>query len=74
MELKKGSYRHFKGGIAEVIGVAKNSETGEEYVAYYHEGKESGKIELWVRPVKMFFESVQFEGKTVPRFKFISLE
>jgi hypothetical protein len=74
MEVKKGKYKHYKGGIADVIGVAFNSETLEEYVAYYHAGKESGKIELWVRPKKMFFELVAVNGKTMPRFKFIGEE
>jgi hypothetical protein len=73
MRVKKGKYRHYKGGLARVIGNAFNSETMEEYVAYYHKGTESGKVELWVRPIKMFFEEVVVvNSKKTPRFKFIS--
>lgn len=70
-KLKLGCYRHYKGGIAKVIGEAKNSETGEIYVAYYHKESETGKIVLWVRPKKMFLEDVVIEGKKQPRFEYL---
>jgi hypothetical protein len=71
-KFKLGYYRHSKkGGIAKVIDEAKNSETGEVYVAYYHKESETGNIVLWVRPKKMFFEDVIIEGKKVPRFEYI---
>jgi len=66
--LKLGKYKHYKGNKYEVIGVAKHSETMEELVVYkalYGEG------ELWVRPLKMFEEEVEVDGKIVPRFKYI---
>ena len=68
MEIKLGKYKHFKGGEYEVLGVAKHSETEEEFVVYkalYDEG------DLWIRPIKMFLEEVEFSGKKVPRFKYI---
>jgi len=61
--IKTGRYRHFKGEIYEVVGVAKHSETLEEMVVYRNE-----KGKLWARPKKMFMENVS-EG--VPRFKYI---
>jgi len=67
MEIKLGKYKHFKGGEYEVLGVAKHSETEEEFVAY----KSLQDGELWVRPVKMFLEEVEFSGKKIPRFKYI---
>ena len=67
-EIKLGIYEHFKGGKYEVIGFAKHSETLEKMVLYKHEGEE----ELWVRPLSMFLETVERDGKVMPRFKFIS--
>jgi hypothetical protein len=61
-----GRYRHFKGGLYEVVGVALHSETREEMVVYRPLYGEGG---LWVRPKRMFLESVPFNGMTVPRFE-----
>ena len=67
MELiKKGIYKHFKGGKYRVLGVAKHSETKEELVVY--QNINSG--ELWVRPVEIFVGGVEVDGKMVKRFKF----
>lgn len=66
--IKLGKYRHYKGGEYEVLGVAKHSETMEDFVVYkalYDEG------DLWIRPLKMFLEEVELNGKKVPRFKYI---
>ncbi len=68
MEIKLGKYRHFKGNEYEVIGVAKHSETLEDMVIYralYGDG------ELWVRPVAMWDETVERDGKTFRRFEYI---
>lgn len=67
-EIKLGKYRHFKGKAYEVVGIAKHSETLEEYVVYralYGEGA------LWIRPASMWNETVEREGKIYPRFTFI---
>lgn len=66
--LRLGKYKHYKGGTYEVVGVAKHSETSEELVVYR---AVYGENELWVRPLKMFLEEVELEGKKVPRFEFI---
>ncbi len=68
VSLKLGIYQHFKGGKYEVLGVVKHSETSEEMVLYKH--LDDGT--LWVRPKSMFLETVQKQGKKIPRFKFIS--
>lgn len=73
-EIKLGKYRHFKGKMYEVLGVAKHSETLEELVVYGEAvppAGEAGKNGLWARPKKMFLEEVEVEGKKVPRFEFI---
>ena len=66
MEIKPGKYQHFKGKFYEVIGIAKHSETMEELVVYR---ALYGDRELWVRPKNMFLESVEVDGKTIPRFR-----
>ncbi len=71
MEIKKGRYRHFKGMEYEVLGVARHSETLEEMVVYRALYGEGG---LWVRPAAMFLETVEREGKTLPRFTYVEKE
>ena len=74
MEVKLGKYKHYKGAIYVVLGTARHSETLEELVVYRHLGEsEFGKDALWVRPKKMFLETVSFEGKEVQRFEFVGL-
>jgi hypothetical protein len=70
--IQLGIYKHYKGKLYEVIGAARHSETLEELVVYkaLYE-TEFGKDALWVRPKRMFFENVQINGQTVPRFEFI---
>lgn len=67
-EVRTGRYRHFKGNEYEVLGVAKHSETLEEYVVYRALYGEGG---LWVRPAAMFLEEVVVDGRTMPRFAYI---
>ena len=70
MEIKVGDvYKHFKGKfICEVVGIAKHSETLEPLVIYKHVNNNE-KTELWARPVSMWMEQVEYEGKIVPRFE-----
>ena len=65
---KLGRYRHFKGKEYEVIGIAKHSETLEELVVYR---ALYGEHDLWVRPLKIFLEEVEVNGKKIPRFEYI---
>ncbi len=64
-EIRPGRYRHYKGNFYEVLGVARHSETEEPLVVYrclY------GDRSLWVRPLAMFTEEVDVDGRKVPRF------
>ena len=64
--IKPGRYRHYKGKDYDVLGVARHSESEEEYVVYR---QLYGTGDLWIRPAGMFLESVSVEGATVPRFR-----
>lgn len=66
--MKKGKYRHYKGPLYEVIDVARHSESEEELVVYR---TLYGDFSLWVRPLEMFNETLEYEGKKVKRFEYI---
>lgn len=66
--LQLGRYRHFKGKEYEVIGIAKDSESLTELVVYRALYGERG---LWVRPLQMFSETVERDGKRMPRFEYV---
>lgn len=67
-EIRLGKYRHFKGNEYEVVAVGKHSETLEDYVIYRALYGEGG---YWVRPLSMFLELVERDGKTFSRFEYI---
>lgn len=67
-QIKLGKYKHYKGSFYHVEGIATDSETMEKMVVYrplYGEGA------LWVRPLTMFTEEVNIDGKKQARFAFI---
>lgn len=64
-------YGHFKGKEYEVLGVARHSETEEEYVVYR---QLYGEHSLWVRPASMWNEMVTRDGKTQRRFTYVGEE
>ncbi|MCA9497611.1 MAG: DUF1653 domain-containing protein [Nitrospirales bacterium] len=66
--IQPGRYRHYKGKEYQVIGVAKHSETEEDFVVYR---TLYGAGDLWIRPAKMFKEKIEMEGKLVFRFEWI---
>lgn len=73
MKVKKGIYLHYKGKKYRVIGVAKHSETLEDLVVY--EALYDNEVsKIWVRPLAMFLEEVEVEGKKQPRFKYLGKE
>lgn len=63
---QKGIYRHYKGNLYELIDIANHSETLEKMVLYR---ALYGKGELWVRPISMWDEIVEVDGKKVKRFE-----
>ena len=67
--LKSGIYRHYKGKKYRLIGVAIHTETTEELVVYQ---ALYGKKLLWIRPLKMFLETVTIGKQAKPRFQHLS--
>ena len=64
-------FRHFKGNLYRLEGFAKDSETLEPmaiYRALYGDGG------LWVRPAKMFFETIERDGKRIKRFELVDAQ
>ena len=61
-------FRHFKGTRYRLEGFAKDSETLKEMIVYSALYGEGG---LWVRPAKMFFETVECDGRTMKRFELV---
>lgn len=57
-------YKHFKGGIYEVICEAKLESDPSIVMVIY----KSADGSIWARPRTIFFECVEHEGKTVQRF------
>lgn len=70
--MKIGKYRHFKGGVYYVIGLAEHTETGETMVIYIPldpKKPEDGRPVLQARPLKSWEKAV--EGRKVTRFEYI---
>ena len=73
-KIKLGKYLHYKGMEVDVIGIALHSETLEEMVVYSHPDPVKGKDAntTWARPLSMFLEDVEIDGKKVEIFKYLS--
>ncbi|MGP5647868.1 DUF1653 domain-containing protein [Psychrobacter celer] len=65
-KIPQGIYRHYKGNLYQVLHTAQHSETEELLVIYRCLYGEYG---VWVRPLAMFTETVEVDGKEVARFE-----
>ena len=63
-----GVYRHYKGYEYEVVGFARHSETLEDMVIYRALYGDRG---VWVRPLPMWDELIEVDGKVLKRFEFV---
>ncbi len=59
--IKKGIYRHFKGGLYELIDIARHSETEEKMIIY----RSLENNIIWVRPLKMWEEEIKKRWKNI---------
>lgn len=57
-------YRHYKGGIYELVCEATLESDPSVTMIVYRAANGS----IWTRPSSVFFELVEFEGSLVPRF------
>jgi hypothetical protein len=80
-EFRPGVHEHYKSSPTDrryylVLGKARHTETDELLVAYvplYHLEVHPGP-RIQVRPYAMFLEQVKYQGKVLPRFKYIGQE
>jgi hypothetical protein len=70
-ELAPGVYRHYKGGLYEVLGAARHSEDSSHLAVYRPLPPTPYQPGLRVRPLEMFCGQVELQGETVPRFQLI---
>ena len=68
-EIRTGRYRHFKGKEYVVLYNATHSETLEPMVVYQ---AMYGEFGIWVRPAAMWNEEVEYNGKIVKRFEYLT--
>ena len=61
INIPKGIYKHFKGHVYKVIGMAKHSETLEEQVVYVSIDDDA---DIWVRPATMFLDMIELTFRT----------
>lgn len=69
MDIENKYYQHFKGGRYKLLAIALDSENLTEMVVYQ---ALYGDRKIWVRPKDMFFETIERDGRRLPRFKEIS--
>ncbi len=56
-------YRHYKGGLYELVCMATLEADLSPMVVY-----RNAEGSAWVRPASVFFETVDVDGEQVPRF------
>ena len=61
-------FRHYKGKMYRLLGLAPHSETLEPMAVYQ---LLYGDFGLWVRPAKMFFEEIEVDGRRMRRFELL---
>ena len=66
--IRPGIYRHYKNKKYKVLFTATHTETKEELVIYQ---AMYGENLMWARPVSMFVETIEIDGRKIPRYELI---
>ena len=68
-------FQHYKGKKYRVLMVGRHTEDLQPHVIYQglYDCESFGKYPIWIRPLEMFLETVEMEGKKIPRFTLIEL-
>jgi hypothetical protein len=66
--IRPGLYRHFKGNLYEVIGVAQRVDSADWLVIYRPVAGDRGLV---ARPYSEFSGAVICDGQELPRFQFV---
>lgn len=66
-------FRHYKGKLYKIIQIGRHTEEHSLQVVYQalYQTETYGDLPIWIRPLKMFLETVIIEGKEVPRFEIV---
>lgn len=64
-------YRHFKGNLYQIVALAIHTETEEKMVVYQ---ALYGEFKYYTRPLKMFMEKVEVDGRSVNRFELVNIK
>lgn len=71
--IKTGKYRHYKGGVYEVLGICYLAGSAVKMVLYkaLYDSPEFGNEALWVRPFDEFTSKVMVGGQEKSRFEYL---
>lgn len=68
-------FRHYNGKKYRVLMIGNHSEDLKPHVVYQglYDCDQFGNCPIWIRPLDMFLETVEVNGKKVPRFELVEL-
>jgi len=69
-----GVFTHYKGLKYEILSIGRHTEREDLHVVYkaLYSDAEFGEGAIWIRPLSMFLERVEVDGKNVPRFSMVA--
>ena len=67
-----GIYKHYKGGLYNVIAIGRDASTTREMVVYHPMGDPKYNSGIWIRSAKEFNECMELtHDENVKRFSFV---